>query len=513
MNREKNQLAFKGIAAGFLNKVVTMGLPFVVRTVIIYTIGSEYLGLDSVFASVLSILSFAELGFSKTMVYSMYKPIADRDEAKLCALLNLYKQLYRIVGLVILFAGLAIMPFLRYFIHGSYPADINLYILYGIFLLNTVAGYWLFAYKESLLSAHQMYYVNSNISTVMVALTDIVQIVLLLTIKNYYAYIIILPLKTVLRNIVVAVSTKKLFPQYRAEGRVDRETARSIRKNVLAGISHRLGPAATASVDNLVVSSFSGLILASVYSNYNYILTSVAGCVSLVFGSYIAGIGNNIITETREKNFEDFKFFSFLNRVLMGWSAICILCLSQPFMWLWVGQKNGMEFMYPASVVLLLVIMYYAQGVRNIVLIYKTAAGMWYADKWKPLVTVIANAVLDIVLFPYLGVAGIILSTIFAHAVVGIPWETGVMFRQYFKMPQRQYYGALLRDILITMCIGLVSYGVCRLIPDGNISLLLLKGFVCAAVTAGFYLVIYRKNPYMKRVIKSLGKVVKVKEI
>ena len=163
------------------------------------------------------------------------------------------------------------MPFLRYFIHGSYPADINLYILYGIFLLNTVAGYWMFAYKESLLSAHQMYYVNSNISTVMVAVTDVVQIVILLTIKNYYAYIIILPLKTVLRNIVVAVSTKKLFPQYRAEGRVDRETARSIRKNVLAGISHRLGPAATASVDNLVVSSFSGLILASVYSNYNYI--------------------------------------------------------------------------------------------------------------------------------------------------------------------------------------------------------------------------------------------------
>lgn len=97
MNQSKTRLAAKGIVTGFINKIVTMFLPFIVRTIMIYTIGVQYIGLNSVFTSILSILSFAELGFGNVMVYSMYKPIADKDNKKLSALLNLYKKLYLII--------------------------------------------------------------------------------------------------------------------------------------------------------------------------------------------------------------------------------------------------------------------------------------------------------------------------------------------------------------------------------------------------------------------------------
>jgi len=142
-------------------------LPFITRTVMIYTMGMQYVGLGGLFTSVLQLLSFAELGIGGVLVFSMYKPIAENDDSKVCALLNFYKKAYRIIGFIILVAGLLIMPFLRNLIAGDLPEGINLYLLYAVYLLNNVLGYFLFAYKQSLLAASQRIDIISKISMVL----------------------------------------------------------------------------------------------------------------------------------------------------------------------------------------------------------------------------------------------------------------------------------------------------------------------------------------------------------
>ena len=77
---------------GLANRLTTILFPFVTRTIIIYTLGSEYIGLDSLFVSIFQVLNFAEIGFGTAMVYNMYKPIAEGDNKTLCALLNFYKN-------------------------------------------------------------------------------------------------------------------------------------------------------------------------------------------------------------------------------------------------------------------------------------------------------------------------------------------------------------------------------------------------------------------------------------
>ena len=141
----------RNIFFGFLNKIVTMLFPFVVRSIIIVKLGMEYVGLNSLFASILQVLSLAELGFGSAIVFSMYKPIANNDRAEIGALLNLYRKTYHIMGGIILCIGVLLVPFLNNFISGGYPADINIQILYLIYLLNTISSYFLYAYKQSLL--------------------------------------------------------------------------------------------------------------------------------------------------------------------------------------------------------------------------------------------------------------------------------------------------------------------------------------------------------------------------
>ena len=127
MRRTKN--AMRNIIFGFINRLVLILGPFVIRTILIKKLGAEYLGLSSLFTSILQVLNLTELGFSSAVVYSMYKPIVEKDVEKICALLNFCKKVYRIIGCVILVLGIAIMPFIRNLINGSYPNDINIYIL------------------------------------------------------------------------------------------------------------------------------------------------------------------------------------------------------------------------------------------------------------------------------------------------------------------------------------------------------------------------------------------------
>ena len=146
INRTKNTIW--NILWGVLNKIINIVLPFISRTVVIYILGSEYIGLSSLFTSILQVLNLAELGVSSAIVFSMYKPIAEDDDKTICALMNLYRKLYRIIGCIILAIGIMLMPFLDHFIKGTYPGDINIYILYLLYLSNTVIGYFIFAYKK-----------------------------------------------------------------------------------------------------------------------------------------------------------------------------------------------------------------------------------------------------------------------------------------------------------------------------------------------------------------------------
>ena len=164
MKLERTRNAARNVAFDGTLEIVNMLFPFVIRSVMLHYLGTEYLGLNGLFKSLLSFLNLAELGVGSAMVFSMYKPIAEDDTPTICALLRLYRTAYRVIGLIVAAAGLLLMPFLPNLIKGDVPAGMNLYVLFLMNLGNTVVTYWLFAYKGSLLQAHQRRDVISKVS-------------------------------------------------------------------------------------------------------------------------------------------------------------------------------------------------------------------------------------------------------------------------------------------------------------------------------------------------------------
>lgn len=218
MRIERTKNAKRNIAVGFINKMVVLILPFIVRTVFIYSLGTQYLGLNSLFTAILNVLNLTELGFSSAIVFSMYEPIAKDDTYTICALLKFYRKAYKIIGIVILLVGIALTPFLKVLIKGECPDELNLYILYILYLLNTVISYLLFAYKKSILEAFQRKDILDWINLLTVGLTNIVQLCLLLIwhdVRVYYFYILSLLCFTIINNIICSVIVDRNFPEYK----------------------------------------------------------------------------------------------------------------------------------------------------------------------------------------------------------------------------------------------------------------------------------------------------------
>ena len=135
---ERTKNASRNIVFGVILKAYQILVPFLMRTAMIYLMGVQYLGLNSLFTSILQVLNLAELGVGSAMVYSMYKPIAEDDDTTICALMKLYRTYYRVIGLVIAVVGCVLTPFIPHLIKSDVPAGLNIYILYLLNLGATV---------------------------------------------------------------------------------------------------------------------------------------------------------------------------------------------------------------------------------------------------------------------------------------------------------------------------------------------------------------------------------------
>ena len=492
MSTSRSKNAKRNILFATVNKAANILFPFAIRTVLLYILGSEYLGLDSLFSSILSFLSLAELGVGSALVFNMYKPIAEEDSALICALLNLYRKLYRIIGCVIFGVGACLTPFLHTLVKGDCPADVNLYILYIVYLLNTAVSYWMYGYKASLLTAHQRSDVESKCALIVQTIMYAVQIAALFLFKNYYWYILWLPVFTIVSNMVTAKITDRMYPEYKCAGEISPKLQKEIKKKVFALFGTKANSVVLHALDNIVISAFIGLSMVGLYGNYYYIISAIAGLIAIIYNSMTAGIGNSLQTESVEKNYFDFNVLTFANFWMVLFCTTSLLCLYQPFMKLWVTEKNMLDMW----VVILLVIYFYVYQIRKVILTYKDAGGIWWEDRYRPYIVMVVNLVGNLVMVQFIGIYGVILSTIISM-LVSIPIENYTVFKYIFNKPSGGFYKKNLLYIILGAAVCLLTFWVCGFAPDGILGLC-IRAAICLVIPNAIIILLFRKTKEFK---------------
>lgn len=482
----------RNIVFGLLNRIVNIIFPFIIRSVLIYSMGADYLGLNTLFSSILQILNLAELGLSSAIVYNMYKPVAENNTEMVCALMALYRKLYRAIGLIVLGVGLILIPFLPRLINGSYPSEIHLALVYIIYLINTVISYLFFAYKTAIWNACQKVSTINNISSAIVVIQSLVQVVILLTLHNYYIYIIVMPFCTLLNNIVISRMTEKYYPQYLCRGTVPKEISYSIRRRVKGLVITKVCTTTRNSLDSVFISSMIGLTAVAVYSNYYYIMASIFSITGIIISSMTSSVGNSIVTESVEKNYYDMRKFNFSFSWITGLCTICLLCLFQPFMKLWVGE----EMMYNMPIVILFCVYFYSLCLGSVRSAYHDAAGLWWEARYRAILETVMNCVLNYILTLMLGVVGTILSTILSILIINYGYGTSIVFKYYFKgISMKQYYIDHFFYTIITIIVAIVTYEICEILPmENTIVILAVRLLICLVIPNILFLIFYHRN-------------------
>lgn len=522
----RTKKSIRNIWVGFVGLALSLVVQFISRTVFIRTLGAEYNGVNGLFTNILNILSLAELGFAFSVAYILYKPLKECDERTISAIMNFFAKVYRIIAVVVLAAGLAVIPFLQYLIAedvSELAFNLNqLRIYFAFYLANTVSSY-LLAYKRTIITADQNSYIVSLVDNFGTIALYVVQTVLLLIFKNYYAYLVTMVAKTVLSNVIITIIADKKYPYLRKyrKLRIEKSLRSDIIKNVEASFCHRVGTVIIFGTTTVIISAFVSLIDAGKYSNYMLIVSGVNTFINLIFNSVTASVGNLCVGRDDYAKYAVYKRINYLANFLAVFAFTCYLCLFNPFMEIWVGENLTLDSgatvpsVFPLVVVAAISAESLFSILRKPVNTFKDAQGLFKRDWYKPILEAAAGIGLAIGLSYVWGTFGVITGYMLATVVIAIPIEKAVLFRhgmEGYSIKSRMVRGRLkttivnrwliadvfyfIGTVIFAVAVGAASYIVCSYMPSG-IGGFVLKALFSIIFSAGvFVLATFRTDEF-----------------
>lgn len=458
MNRKK--ATFKNLTYAFAGQFLGMISLFISRVFFLKILSSEYLGINGLFSNILTVLSFAELGFGTAITYSLYKPLAENNISKIKAYMNLFKKIYFCVGISIILIGSCITPFIKLFINEM-PDIPNINFIYFLYVLNTGISYFL-SYKKTLIIANQKRYIVTFYRYLCYVLVNIFQIIGLYIFRSYIVYMLIQIFFTVLENILVTLKANKMYPYLlKNNEKLNTNSKKEIFKNTRAMMMHKVGSIAINSTDNIILAKMVGLTSVGIYSNYLIIKQALISVTGQIYNSLSAGIGNLCAEETNLiKRIDVFNKLNFISFTIYSFTSICLLNLIKPFISLWIGN----EYLISNLSTIVFIIIYYLTGMRNPVLTYRESLGLFYKDRYKALIEAIVNLILSIWLAPKFEILGVLLGTLISMVTVSIWVEVYILYKYGFKSKVEMYYKDYFEYLIFTFIMSLISYAFCSII-------------------------------------------------
>ena len=434
-------------------------------------LNDEYLGVNGLFTNIITMLSLADLGIGIAIPYSLYKPLAKKDEHKINVLMNFYKKVYTIIGIAVLLIGLSLTPFLGLIIKDIPKNVPHLSLIYILFVIHSASSYF-FVYKKFLIDSDQKGYITSRIIFTFSTLLSIIQIILLVTTKNYILFLLSSIILVIIQNIYISSKANKLYPfiKNKTDEKLEKEDMEGIKKNVSSLFIYKVGTVIMNGTDNIIISKFIGLIIVGFYSNYVLIINSITTVLNQIFNAITSSIGNLVVTTNKKRSKEVYDNLNFANFWLYALFGVCIIVLINPFINIWIGKKYVMGF----SIVFLLVLNFYVLGMQSVTNSFRNAYGLFWIAKYRPIIMVIINIVISVVLVQFIGIEGVLIGTLISRLVTTAWLDPYIVHKYGFEISPKSYYIDYLKYLVIFIAISIILNYFVSMITINNIFILIL---------------------------------------
>lgn len=507
-NRTINSI--KNILGSYMVQILTLILGFVNRSLFLYCLSADYLGLNSLFSSVISMLSLAELGVSSAITFHLYKPIRENDVEHIKALVNFYKACYTVIGLIIFLLGLCLIPILPNIVNFETEVDINLYVVYLLYLFNTSLSYWVYAYLGTVIAAHQKNYIIYKIRCIFKIINVVVCMIVLYISRNYYAYIFSQSALILIENICTRQKAYEMYPYLKdiKTNKLDKKEISNIRKDVSALLTAKISNVLSSGCDNIIVSTFVSTTMVGYISNYTMLQTNVISMVNSVAGATTAGIGNLVAEGKREKQIKIFKELDFINFYLLYFVCISLITLSSPFIELWLGEGYVIDY----RIISCIVGNYFVLYSHNVMWVFKDAMGLFRYMKYIQLIQGIFNLLLSIVLCKFSGPKGVYLASFITNLVISYTLHTYYLFRYGFGESVVRQIIVMLFRLGFTAVVTTIINGVNLFFPEITIWTFLYRCIVTLLITNIFFWLVFHRTTEWSSMLQRGKNLIKSKK-
>lgn len=468
-NRVENSLL--NLCTGLGGQLFTMVLNFIARTVFVVTLGKEYLGINGLFADILTMLSLTELGLDTAINFKLYKPIAEGDQQRVRVLMKFYRDTYRVVGIVITILGICLIPALPLLIRdydSLAKLNINAVVVFLIYLMQSVSSYLFFASYAAIVKADQHEYLLNITRLAVQLLSFFAQILILLVRKSFVEYTISLVVFTILQNLLNAYIAKKHYPWafQKTSDSLQKGEIKSIFKDLSALFVYRVNNVVLKATDNIVLSSFIGLAVVGLYSNYLMIFTALTNILVRFYTAVSASVGNLFAVSDLKRKYQFFETMNLITMVFYGTVCVGVAVTANELIQTWIGS----DYVIPQPFPLLIGVELLFSGIRNNLNGIRNVTGVFRQMWWRPLLGTVVNLVVSIMLVKPFGIYGVIIGTISADFFTFFLIEPWVLYKYCFGGFQSTtcYYIKNLKYMFILFFTGWADRVVCAHLLAGH---------------------------------------------
>jgi len=489
LNNTISSRTAKTVLAAFtetLVQIVAVVLPFILRTIFILRLGSEYLGLNGLCTSILGILNIVDFGVDAALKYRLYKPVAEKDWKTTGVYLKYIRKVYFFIGLVILLGAIGVMPFLSKLIKSDVPTGINIYVIFFCFLVQTVLSYWFFNYYQLIFFADQKKSIVDLSRLASFVFTYLLQFVAVYT-RHYYLFAFMQLLFPTVFGLLLRTNAKRRYPEVVFLGSMKIAEKKSIWKDTFAVAIFKIRTISRNTLDNTIISAILGLVVLSNYNNYSMVAAVPSMFCWIITGAVAPSIGNFQVSESKQSVYKIFQLTFLLQLFVIGFASVCYYELIQNFILIWLG----VDFLLSDLFVLCFSIQIFFVCISNYFTMLRESLNLWQKGKWLAVLEIFMNLVLNVLLTKLIGLPGIVLATVITVLVINIPTDYYVLIKQHFGEKPLWAILALLLTVLGCVVSVVIINAIMTYVPVYRFWTLLIRAAVTVGVTCTVLLLLF----------------------
>ncbi len=483
MKNNRLQLTIKNAKWTAIFSIIILLVNFFSRSVFINHLGTSIVGLTATIASIIGFLNLAELGVGAAMTQALYKPIYDDDQNRIREIIALLGFFGKLIGAVILIAGLIITPFLPNMLTIDDGVGLTqIYLTFGAIMFTTILSYWA-NYKQFMVVAAGRSYAITIIQNTVLVLKLIAQMgCLILLDMGLGSFLACEMIFAIAFAVILETYTRKNYPWLKTSWRNATKYWREEKKilqNIRRIFSSKIGSTILLQSDNIVIQIIMGFKEVTYFTNYTMLMGRIVQIIASMMGNSHAAVGELICSDDKKKINLVHGQYTALFVLLGGVVAFGFYMLVNPFIDLWLNNQT----IYNDTIVLLLSFNLFVAVYRRANDIFLNGFGL-FNDVWASWSEAIINLIISVVLTINYGIIGVIIGTTVATTLNALAWKPYYLNSKGLKQNLGKFYLHLIALIAMVAVSWVATMAINNLIelPSGWLGLI-IRG----VTTVGIY--------------------------